>query len=69
MTTHVQQVAALADVGSLLDEHRVDYWLFGGWTPRDDPKEAEIDRKDFETLSRLVTNEATVAERGRTVGW
>ena len=26
-----QQLAALAAVGSLLGEHRFDYWLFGGW--------------------------------------
>lgn len=26
-----QQLAALAAVGSLLDEHHFDYWLFGGW--------------------------------------
>lgn len=27
----------------------------GKSSPRDDPEEAEIDRKDFETLSRLIT--------------
>ncbi len=29
--------------------------LRGKSSPRDDPEEAEIDRKDFETLSRLMT--------------
>ena len=29
--SQVQQLAALADVSSLLDQHGFDYWLFGGW--------------------------------------
>ena len=29
--SQLRQLAVLAGVGSLLEEHRFDYWLFGGW--------------------------------------
>jgi hypothetical protein len=26
-----EQLAAIANLSSVLDQHRIDYWLFGGW--------------------------------------
>ncbi len=31
MSTAEEQLAAIADLSALLDQHQVDYWLFGGW--------------------------------------
>ena len=63
--SQVQQLAALADVGSLLDARRLDYWLFGGWavdfhvgtvTRRHSDVDLAVWADDVETIHSAITS-------------
>jgi hypothetical protein len=65
MDSRVQQLAALADAGSLLDEHGLDYWLFGGWavdfhvggvTRRHTDVDLAVWADDAEAIHSLITS-------------
>jgi hypothetical protein len=61
--TAEEQLAAIADLSRVLDQHAVDYWLFGGWavdfyvgavTREHDDIDVAAWRRDYDTIKAAL---------------